>query len=74
MYRNNEIIIGFLGKLDGYIAGLFVDMNYRKQGVGSRLINYLKQINDKLTLSVYVDNINAVNFYENKDFIVTEPS
>lgn len=70
VYRNNEIIIGFLGKLDGYIAGLFVDMNYRKQGVGSRLINYLKQINDKLTLSVYVDNINAVNFYENKDFII----
>ncbi|MBZ5983534.1 GNAT family N-acetyltransferase [Leuconostoc gelidum subsp. gasicomitatum] len=70
VYRNNEIIIGFLGELDGYIAGLFVDMNYRKQGVGSRLINYLKQINDKLTLSVYVDNINAVNFYENKDFII----
>ena len=70
VYRNNEIIIGFLGELDGYIAGLFVDMNYRNQGVGSRLINYLKQIKDKLTLSVYVDNINAVNFYENKDFII----
>lgn len=70
VYRNNETIVGFLGELDGYIAGLFVDMNYRKQGVGSRLINYLKQINDKLTLSVYVDNINAVNFYENKDFII----
>ncbi len=70
VYRNNETIIGFLGELDGYIAGLFVDMNYRNQGVGSRLINYLKQINDKLTLSVYVDNINAVNFYENKDFII----
>ena len=48
MYRNNEIIIGFLGELDGYIAGLFVDMNYRNQGIGRRLINYLKQINDKL--------------------------
>ena len=70
VYRNNETIIGFLGELDGYIAGLFVDMNYRNQGVGSRLINYLKQITDKLTLSVYVDNINAVNFYENKDFII----
>ena len=70
VYRNNETIIGFLGELDGYIAGLFVDMNYRNQGAGSRLINYLKQINDKLTLSVYVDNINAVNFYENKDFII----
>lgn len=70
VYRNNETIIGFLGELDGYIAGLFVDMNYRNQGIGSRLINYLKQINDKLTLSVYVDNINAVNFYENKDFII----
>lgn len=70
VYRNNETIIGFLGELDGYIAGLFVDINYRNQGVGSRLINYLKQINDKLTLSVYIDNINAVNFYENKDFII----
>lgn len=70
VYRNNETIVGFLGELDGYIAGLFVDMNYRNQGVGSRLINYLKQINDKLTLSVYVDNINAVNFYEDKDFII----
>jgi len=70
VYRNNETIIGFLGELDGYIAGLFVDMNYRNQVVCRRLINYLKQINDKLTLSVYVDNINAVNFYENKDFII----
>lgn len=57
VYRNNETTIGFLGELDGYIAGLFVDMNYRNQGVGSRLINYLKQINDKLTLSVYVDMV-----------------
>lgn len=70
VYRNNKTIVGFLGELDGYIAGLFVDMSYRNQGVGSQLINYLKQINDKLTLSVYVDNINAVNFYENKDFII----
>lgn len=69
-YKNDDKIVGFVGEADGYIAGLFVDFNSRKQGIGGQLINHLKELKETLTLSVYIDNTNAVHFYKNKDFIV----
>lgn len=69
-YDNSENIVGFLGEVDGYIAGLFVDKKFQRLGIGRQLVNYIKQVNNELTLSVYENNARALHFYEKNGFVV----
>lgn len=61
---------GFVGLSDHYIAGIFVKENARSQGIGKRLLNYVKSIKGNLTLKVYVRNQRAVKFYQREGFLV----
>lgn len=56
-------IVGFAGLQDNYIAGIFINNDYRRQGIGHVLLNQLKQTHAQLTLSVYEKNEAAVQFY-----------
>lgn len=69
-YKVDEEVLGFIGANDDYIEGLFVADKYRKQGIGRRLLDELKQKHDTLKLFVYKKNLNAFNFYSSKDFSV----
>ncbi|MGB5593759.1 MAG: GNAT family N-acetyltransferase [Crocosphaera sp.] len=56
-----------------YIHGLSVDSNYRKQGIGTKLINQVKEKARKqqfsnIHLTVWTDNITAIEFYERQGF------
>ncbi|WP_124100118.1 GNAT family N-acetyltransferase [Ruminococcus sp. Marseille-P6503] len=64
------VIQGFIGITDGYIAGLFVDREYRSCGIGSQLLEYAKQIYGTLSLSVYQKNKRAAAFYFREGFSV----
>lgn len=68
VYENNNIISGFIGLIDNYIAGVFVDSNFRSQGIGKALIDYVKNIKNKITLNVYDKNIRAIDFYKREGF------
>lgn len=61
-------IAGFVGLQDDFIAGIFVKKDYRGQGVGSKLISFLKLKHNRLRLSVYKKNHAAYNFYERRGF------
>lgn len=66
-------IRGFIGITDGYIAGIFVDGNYRSCGIGRQLLESAKQTHDTLVLNVYKKNQRAVLFYLREGFsIVSE--
>lgn len=66
-------IQGFIGLQDEYIAGIFVDKEYRSCGIGRQLLEHVKQIHDKLSLGVYIKNSRAVDFYRREGFsIVSE--
>lgn len=70
VYEINNTIMGFIG-LDGdYIAGIFIDKPYRSKGIGTALINFVKEIRNRLVLSVYEKNKSAVKFYEKSGFII----
>ena len=69
-YDNSENIVGFLGEVDGYVAGLFVDKKFQRLGIGRQLVDYIKQVNNELTLSVYENNARALHFYEKNGFVV----
>ena len=66
-------IMGFVSMLDSYLAALFVDSSAQGQGIGTKLLDYVKNLRDKIQLKVYKKNDNSVRFYENKGFrIISE--
>ena len=67
-------IKGFVGLQDDYIAGIFVEKSHRNQGIGKKLINFLKKNHQELSLDVYDKNIRAKQFYEKNGFEVSTQS
>lgn len=61
-------IVGFIGLEDDYIAGLFVDREYRGRGIGKRLVDHVKKRRSRLTLHVFMKNKRAVQFYRREGF------
>ena len=67
----NGEIAGFAGIDGNRIAGLFVDENYQSQGIGTSLIDFIKQHHFTFTLAVYKKNEKALQFYSKHGFVVT---
>ena len=68
VYDLNGEIKGFIGLMDEYIAGIFVDKAYRSQGIGRQLLEYVKQLHSTLSLDVYQKNERALRFYRENGF------
>lgn len=69
IYYDGEDIRGFISVINNeFIGALFVDNNYQSIGIGSKLIDYAIKKYKNLSLAVYKDNKEAVNFYERKGF------
>ena len=58
------------GKIQGYIAGIFVSRSYRCHGIGRQLLEYAKQTHSTLSLDVYEKNTQAVDFYLREKFVI----
>ena len=71
VYIMNENIVGFIGVDNDHIEGIFVDINNQHNGIGTSLLNKIKEEKEKLTLSVYKKNTNAIKFYKKNGFIIT---
>ncbi len=57
------------GVNNNYIEGIFVDTNNQRYGIGTSLLNKVKENRNNLTLSVYKKNRNAIDFYKkNADY------
>ncbi len=74
VYIFKENIVGFIGINENYIEGIFVDTNNQCNGIGTSLLNRVKENRNNLTLSVYKKNINAINFYKKNGFAITSES
>ena len=74
VYIMNENIVGFIGVNNDHIEGIFVDINNQHNGIGTSLLNKIKEEKEKLNLSVYKKNINAIKFYKKNGFIITGES
>ena len=67
-------INGFIGVVDDYIAGIFVDALARTAGIGSQLLDRVRQDRKSLRLSVYKKNTAAVSFYRKRGFQIDKES
>lgn len=65
---DTNLIDGFIGMMDSYLAGLFVKDTAQSKGIGKQLLDYAKSIKSEMTLSVYQKNIRAVHFYQREQF------
>ncbi len=72
VYEENNVIQGFIGLMDDYIAGIFVSHLLQSKGIGKKLLDYAKDKGDALSLSVYKENIRAVKFYLHENFTVSD--
>jgi len=60
--------VGFIGLLDNFIGGLFVDPAIHGRGIGRTLIGHARKLKGTLELEVYALNENARAFYERLGF------
>lgn len=69
VYEENDVIKGFISIIDKeFIGALFVDNDYQGLGVGSKLINFVLNKYDTLSLAVYKENFKSVRFYKKMGF------
>ncbi|MCL7997297.1 GNAT family N-acetyltransferase [Brucella sp. 21LCYQ03] len=64
----NDKPVGFIGLLDCFIGGLFVDPSAQGQGIGCSLIEHALNLKGELFLEVYADNKQACRFYTHLGF------
>ena len=62
---------GFIGLIDNFVGGLFVDPEVHGAGIGRGLIEHAATRLGHLDVSVYADNASAVEFYHRRGFVVT---
>ena len=63
-------IEGFIGINDQYVEGLFVKETVQSNGIGKRLMDYVKNRKIELCLGVYQKNARAVHFYLRENFLI----
>lgn len=71
VYEENNLILGFIGLTENYIAGIFINTNSQSKGIGKVLLDYVKKCHSELLLQVYKKNSRAVRFYLREGFDVS---
>ncbi len=63
--------VGFIGLLDAFIGGLFVDPDRHRGGIGRALVAHALGLKGELTVEVYAANAGACAFYRRQGFTET---
>jgi putative acetyltransferase len=79
VYEENNSVTGFISMLENEIAGLFVYPNHHSKGIGTQLVNYIREFYDDLEVEVFEQNIIGRAFYDKYGFklmrsFIHEPS
>ena len=69
LFEEDGIIKGFISVIEySFIGALFVDPPYQGHGIGRRLLDHVFSQYQHLSLTVYKDNLAAVQFYQKYGF------
>lgn len=71
-YYSDNKIVGFLGIINEYIAGIFILQDYRSLGIGTQLLKAIQSTHTKPTLDVYQKNTLALKFYQKNGFHIQQ--
>lgn len=70
VYEDDVEILGFISIYQNNLAALFVSPSTQGNGIGSKLIEYIKDKYKKLNLCVYKENKNSIAFYKKHGFTI----
>ena len=71
VYEEEGEIKGFISLIGNeYIGALFVEVPHQKQGIGKKLMEYVKGKQAFVKLAVYCPNRTAVDFYKKNGFYI----
>ncbi|KPZ72260.1 MULTISPECIES: N-acetyltransferase [Shewanella] len=63
VYEDNGHILGFISYYEGSIPAIFVDPQSQSNGIGTQLLDTVKNQYEQLTLTVYAENEKTHQFY-----------
>lgn len=70
VYHESNEIIGFISMIENEIGGLFVSPEHHSKGIGTSLVNHMKQFHKELEVEVFEENKIGRPFYEKYGFSV----
>lgn len=70
VYEHKGEIKGFISAMENYLVGIFVDAGIQTHGMGTVLLDCVKQRVPGLTATVYEKNVGAVRFFMKARFKV----
>lgn len=74
VFEENKQLLGFIGLMKNYIAGIFTVQKKQSHGIGKELMDCVKKKYPALTLTVYQKNPRAVAFYQRENFTIRAES
>ena len=69
VYEENNAVIGFISMIGNEIGGLFVMPGNHFKGIGTQLVNFVKELHDELEVEVFEKNAIGRAFYEKYGFV-----
>lgn len=63
-------ICGFIAMVEDYLAAIFVSNEMKGNGIGKKLLNFIKEKRTTIQLRVYKKNSKSVAFYKSQDFSI----
>ena len=68
VYEENNKPIGFISMIDNEIGGLFVLPNHHSKGIGTKLVNFIKELHPVMEVEVFQKNKIGRSFYNKYGF------
>ena len=68
VYENSKGIVGFISMKENEIGGLFVNPEQHSNGIGTSLVNHMKQFHETLEVEVFEKNTIGRAFYSKYGF------
>jgi len=69
VFEENKNVLGFISMRENEIAGLFVNPEHHSKGIGSCLINHIKENYENLEVEVFKNNKIGRAFYDKYEFV-----
>lgn len=67
---DDDRIYGFIAMVEDYLAAIFVSNEMQGNGIGKKLLNFIKEKRTTIQLRVYKKNSKSVAFYKSQDFSI----
>ena len=70
IYEEDGVLKGFFSLYNDVLAAIFVLPEFQGNGIGKQLIGKVKELREKISLTVYKENTSSIEFYKKCGFVI----